>query len=126
MDRVENNWKMWVIDTSWKEIIPIKYDYIDTFYKWYAAIKKDWKYWTIDKLWNELFPFEDLLETPYFSEWMSNFSKNKKYWFIDITWKEIIPFIYDWVILRNEWIIEVTNDSKSGYIYWDWYIKWKN
>ena len=124
LSRVEYNWKYGFIDTSGKEVIPLKYDNADDFSEGLARVKLNGKCGYIDTSGKEVIPLKyDNADD--FSEGLASVELNSKWGYIDTSGKEVTPFKYDYawdfsegfakVKLNGEWC----TIDKTGKEYFD-------
>jgi hypothetical protein len=106
-------YKYGVIDTTGKEILPVKYDYINcNLGSIYSTVVIDGKLGYLDSTGKEIISpkyhyFDNYHD---FSNGYARVSLNRKYGFIDINGREIIPPIY------NDMSKPYDIDVKSGYV----------
>ena len=112
---VRLNGKWGFIDTTGKEVIPLKYDWAYDFFEGLAQVKLNGKWGFIDKTGREICPCKyDGVDQ--FQEGLAAVKLNKKYGYIDKTGREVIPCKYDYVYDFSEGLAKVELDGKYGFI----------
>jgi serine/threonine protein kinase/S-adenosylmethionine synthetase len=101
------------------DVIPCKYNYIDTFSNGLARVEKDRKWGFINKEGQEVIPF--IYDNAYeFSDGLARVKKEGKFGFINKEGQKVIPFIYDHAYEFSEGLASVMkgdwNSGKWGFI----------
>jgi len=113
--KVRRQDKWGFINKTGKEIIPLKYDDVDSFYDGLAKVKLNSKYGYIDKTGKEIIPIKyDSIR--YFSEGLARVELYSKIGFVDNTGKEVIPVKYDDVGDFKDRVAKVKLNNKWGVI----------
>jgi hypothetical protein len=118
MIKYGSNGKCGFLDTSFKEIVPLKYDRCDYFSDGLAGVCAYGKWGFIDKYGNEVIPpkYDDIKRR--FYKGIAAVELNGKIGFIDSLGNEITPFNYDYVDNSGfrEGFSWVSKDKKNGAI----------
>ncbi|MDR1170352.1 MAG: WG repeat-containing protein [Prevotellaceae bacterium] len=110
-----SNGKYSFIDTTGREVVPCKYDYVWHFNEGLAAVKLNGKYGYIDRTGKEVIPLK--YDYAYsFDEGLAKVKLNGKWGYIDRTEKAVIPLKYDAVRYFEERLAPVKLNGKWGYI----------
>ena len=94
---VSSNGKFGIIDTTCKEVVPCRFDWLDDYINdGYVVFKENGKYGLIDVYGNLMIPasYKSKYDL-YFSDGLSSAESKKKYGYIDFYGRTVIPFIYD-------------------------------
>jgi serine/threonine protein kinase len=112
---VKLNGKYGYIDTTGKEVIPLKYDYAQDFEKELAIVELNGKWGYIDKTGNEVIPikYDNVRD---FEKELATVELNGKWGFIDKAGQEVIPLKYDAVHTFSEGLARAELNGKWGFI----------
>ena len=107
--------KFGFVNSKGKEIVPLKYDYADSFSEGLARVELNGKMGFIDTKGKEVISLK--YDWVYdFVEGFAIVKSNKKVGFIDTTGKEVIPMIYDSVDSFSEGLAAVKLNDKLGFV----------
>lgn len=121
-DYGDNGCKWGAIDKTGKVVVPLQYDFVESFNGGLASVRKDDKWGLIDKTGREIVPprYYDKYSHPddmmKFYEGLAIVRRDRNYGMIDRTGKEIIPPLYDRIGYFIEGLAPVKKNGKWGFI----------